>query len=112
MVKVLRADATIEVLLSGNVTVGTVAVVQNLLGVWMGSGVSGDKVAFAYRGYFSGVGKASGATWATGQALYWNDASTYKDFQTGSTGASTISNKAIAASVQGSSDVAGDIVLF
>jgi predicted RecA/RadA family phage recombinase len=60
----------IDVTLSGTVTKGQAAVIQDLFGVYMNDGVSGDKVPFLIRGVIA-LAKAAGVV-NQGASLYFN----------------------------------------
>lgn len=108
-----RCDLAIPIVLTGTVTVNTMALHQNCIGVYMKGGVSNDTVPFLIKGRVSGVAKldGTGLTWTAGQILYWDD-TTEKEFKTTSTGASTLANTPIAYSAAGATATTGTVELI
>lgn len=62
----------IEVTLAADVTTGGVVKQGSIIGVALGSGVTGAVVRVQICGAFSGLPKATGAAWTMGDTLYWD----------------------------------------
>lgn len=107
-IEIERLDKAIEVVLTGNATVGTAAVHQNLWGVYLKTGVSGDLVGFAVAGRFKGVTKTTGAAWTAGQKLYVHD-NTGNPFKTTATSAVTVEQHIVAGEAATATPVVGTV---
>jgi predicted RecA/RadA family phage recombinase len=107
-IEIERADKVLAVRPAGSVSAGDADVVQNIWGVWMKAGTTAADAPFCVHGRFKGVTKEAGATWTTGQRLYWDD-TTEQTFKTGSTSASTLMQHIYAGAAAASDDTTGTV---
>jgi predicted RecA/RadA family phage recombinase len=92
---------------TGGVVSGTPVKVGQLIVVPQATVAQTLPFAGARVGVFTGVAKATGAAWAEGELLYWND--TNKNFTKSSTGATLC---AVAGAAAASGDATGTVVLL
>jgi len=108
--KIERAAKVIEVTLGATKARFEADVIENLWGVYMDAGVSGDTVRFCVAGKFKGCSKldGTGLTWAVGQRLYWNDG-TEQEFQTNATDGSDVQQNIVAQAAALATATTGDV---
>jgi predicted RecA/RadA family phage recombinase len=93
---------------SGGVTNGTPILIENVVVVPTATALEDAEFQGRIEGVFSGVLKASGAAWTTGQVLYFDSAdATFKTSES-----ATARRAGIAAAAAASDDTAGDVKLL
>ncbi|HYG78685.1 MAG TPA: capsid cement protein [Planctomycetota bacterium] len=99
-------EGTIDVTLSGTVTVNTLAKRGDIVGMYMKGGVNGDVVPFLVAGNIREAKKVASQTWAVGDRLYFDGTDAFTNIPNGTPAV------AVATGIAASAAVVGDAALL